>query len=109
MEVFDAVYAFLTKRNIAVDQITSKYVNKKYRIEIQVAQFDRNHYFWGVEILADHLIVVNPRDIIKKRAIWILEYEFEFSPKSIIFYSVQRPQNYGKKCYRDSVPKDAII
>lgn len=106
MEVFDSMYAFLTKRNMAIDQLVCKYVNEKYRIEVHVAQFDRKNYFWGVEILSNSLVVVNPRYIAKKNAMWILEYEFEHSVCSLIVYSVQRQPNYGKKYYGNYLPKD---
>ena len=47
MEVSEVTYAFLTKRNIAVDVIDSKFVHGIYRVDIQVAQLDKKHHFWG--------------------------------------------------------------
>ena len=38
MDVVEVTYAFLTKRNIAVDQIDCKYLRGRYRLDIQVAQ-----------------------------------------------------------------------
>ena len=43
----DVYYLIVTKRNLAIDQIVSKFINGKYRIIIQVAQLNKQKHFWG--------------------------------------------------------------
>lgn len=100
------MYAFLTKRNMAIDQISLKYLHGKYRLDVQVAQLDRKSYFWGAEVITNEVKIVNPKYIRKRNTTWLMEYEFESSIKGFIFYSVERYPAYEKSYYGRYLPKD---
>ena len=95
----DAYYLFLTKRNIAVDQMESKYVKGKHRLSIHIAQMNKQMFLWGAQVTSDKVDIITPKFITPKTALWVLEYELNSLPKYLIFYSVNRKPGYQKQYF----------
>ena len=72
MKVSQAVYAILTNRNIAIDQISCRYLRGKHCLAVQVAQLNRQFSLWGAEVVTNTVQTVNPKFIIKRNSIWHL-------------------------------------
>ena len=98
----------MTQRNIAVDQIDSKYLHGKYILDVHVAQLDRKSNLWGAEVISDGSHVVNPKYVSRRNSMWLLSYEFQKPVQYMIFYSVERQPAYGKNYYGSYLAKDVI-
>lgn len=73
-KIVDVLYAFLTKRNLAIDQISCKYMRGKYRLDVQVAQLSKKSCLWGAEVIAGQVKLISPKYIVKKNTTWFIEY-----------------------------------
>ena len=57
---------------------------------MHIAQLNRQFSFWGIQALAESLRTVGPKYVVKRKTMWILEYEFDQSIRSLFLYSTRR-------------------
>jgi hypothetical protein len=72
--VADRYYVILSRRGIAVDELNCRFVRGSYILTVQVAQIDRQTNFWGAESIGDRITIIDPKQIVKKNCMWILEF-----------------------------------
>jgi hypothetical protein len=77
----------------------SKYVNGRHRLNIHIAQLNKQVFLWGAQVTSDKVELITPKFVTPKTALWVLEYELDSTPKYLIFYSVNRKPGYQRQYF----------
>ena len=77
----------------------SKYVNGRHRLNIHIAQLNKQVFLWGAQVTSDKIELITPKFVTSKTALWVLEYELDSIPKYLIFYSVNRKPGYQRQYF----------